>query len=146
MEKESSTINRQSLAAPCGLYCGACVDYIEYKTCHGCKCRCGTCASLEHRESCDIYNCCVDQKHLETCEGCDQLPCSKLIQFCYSPIWTHHLPVIENLRRQKISGIDKWLKEQREIWSNSWYIGRWIWLQKRCEKALSELREEIRKT
>jgi hypothetical protein len=74
------------------------------------------------------------------------LPCSKLIQFCYSPIWTHHLPVIENLRRQKISGIDKWLKEQKEIWSNSWYIGRWIWLQKRCEKALNEIREEIPKT
>jgi len=31
MGKESSTINRQSLAALCGLYCGACVDYVEYR-------------------------------------------------------------------------------------------------------------------
>jgi Protein of unknown function (DUF3795) len=145
MGKESSVIDCRKLAAPCGLYCGACVDYLEYKSCHGCGCIWGACATIEHHVDCDIYKCCVEKEHLETCKDCDELPCSRLIQFCYSPIWTHHLPVIENLRKQKITGINKWLEEQREVWSNDWYIRRWLWLQKRCEKALSEFREENRK-
>ena len=64
------------LAAPCGLYCGSCVDYIEYKSCHGCGCACGNCAGFAHQQSCDIYKCCVEKKGLKTCADCDELPCS----------------------------------------------------------------------
>ena len=133
------------LAAPCGLYCGSCVDYIEYKSCHGCGCTCGNCAGLAHQQSCDIYKCCVEKKGLKTCADCDELPCSKLIQFCYSPVWTHHLPVIENLRRQKAVGVGKWVKEQREVWSNEWYLKRWVWLQKECENKLRRFQQESTK-
>jgi len=42
---------------------------------------------------------------------CDELPCSKLIQFCYSPVWLHHMPAIENLKRQKAIGTEKWHNE-----------------------------------
>ena len=129
------------LAAPCGLYCGSCVDYLEYKSCHGCRCTCGGCAGLEHQGSCDIYKCCVDKKSLDTCASCDEMPCSMLIQFCYSPIWDHHLPVIEDLRRQKAVGTENWVKEQREVWSNEWYLKRWVWLQKECEKKLLRFKE-----
>ena len=142
--KKLSTTDERKLLAPCGLYCGSCVDYVEYKRCHGCNCTCGTCASLKHHELCDIYKCCVE-KNIDTCQGCDDLPCSKLIQFCYSPIWTHHFPVIENLRRQKAVGTEKWLKEQREIWSSEWYLKRWLWLQKECEKKLQRFQKEAEK-
>jgi hypothetical protein len=78
----------------------------------------------------------VDKKGFESCGDCDDFPCSKLIQFCCSPIWYHHLPVIENLRRRKIIGAEKWAEEQREVWSNEWYFKRWLWLQKECENRL----------
>ena len=134
--------NKKKLAAPCGLYCGACIDYLVYKNCHGCGCNCGTCAASEHHKRCEIYNCCVRQKSHETCAECKELPCSKLIQFCYSPVWLHHLPVIENLRRQRATGTEKWLEEQKEAWSNEWYLQRWLWLQKECENRLERSLEE----
>jgi hypothetical protein len=84
----------------------------------------------------------VDKKNLDTCGDCEEFPCSKLIQFCYSPIWSHHLPVIENLRRQKTIGTKKWVKEQREVWSNEWYLKRWLWLQKECEDKLRRFQRE----
>lgn len=130
----------KKLAAPCGLYCGVCVDYLDYKSCHGCQCSCESCDRTEHHSNCDIYKCCVDKKGFESCGDCDDFPCSKLIQFCCSPIWYHHLPVIENLRRRKIIGAEKWEDEQREVWINEWYLKRWLWLQKECENRLKRFR------
>ena len=130
------------LAAPCGLYCGACIDYLVYKTCHGCGCSCGTCTAPEHHKSCELYKCCVEQKDHETCAECKELPCSMLIQFCNNPVWLHHLPVIENLRRQKAIGTEKWFKEQKEIWKSKWYLQRWLRLQKGCESRLERSLEE----
>ena len=137
-----SEVDNSKLVASCGLYCGACIDYLVYKSCHGCGCNCGACASSEHHKRCEIYECCVKLKGYTTCRECEELPCSKLIQFCYSPVWLHHSPVIENLRRQKTIGIKKWLKEQKEAWSNIWYLKRWVWLQKRCEGRLEKSTEE----
>jgi hypothetical protein len=127
-----------NLAAPCGLYCGACIDYLIYETCHSCGCECGKCAASDHHKRCEIYRCCAGHEDHESCKDCRDLPCSKLIQFCYNPVWLHHLPIIENLRRQKALGIGKWLKEQEEVWINDWHLQRWLWLQKTCEGRLKE--------
>jgi hypothetical protein len=43
----------------------------------------------------------VDRKGLESCGGCEELPCSKLMRFCFGSIWSYQLPLVENLRRQK---------------------------------------------
>jgi hypothetical protein len=125
-------------AAPCGLYCGACIDYLIYKNCHVCGCECGKCAASEHHNQCDIYKCCVEKKELNACSECPDFPCSLLIQFCYNPIWLHHLPVIENLRRRKAVGTEKWLKEQKNVWKNEWHLQKWLWLQKECEERLKK--------
>jgi len=130
------------LAAPCGLYCGACIDYLIYKGCHSCGCKCGKCDALERHEACDIYKCCVEQRGHEACYECIEFPCSLLIRFCHNPVWLHHLQVIENLRRRKAIGTEKWLKEQKEIWSSEWYLRRWLWLQKECEKRLERISKE----
>jgi hypothetical protein len=68
-----------------------------------------------------------------------------LIRFCYNPVWLHHLPVIENLRRQRDIGKEKWLEEQKETWSSEWYLKRWLWLQKECEDRLDKSVEESKK-
>jgi len=132
----------RKLAAPCGLYCGSCINYLIYKNCHGCGCSCGACAASDHHKRCELYKCCGIQKVHETCAQCKEFPCSMLIQFCYSPVWLHHASVIENLRRQKAVGIEEWLKEQKEIWKNEWYLQRWLWLQKECEGRLERSLEE----
>ena len=129
-------VDDEQFAAPCGLYCGACIDYLIYKSCHGCGCECGHCDASSHHQSCDIYGCCITQKGLEACYECEDFPCSMLIRFCYNPVWLHHLPVIENLRRRKTVRTEKWLKEQQDVWRNDWYRRRWLWLQKECEERL----------
>ena len=137
-----NTVDKTKLGAPCGLYCGSCIDYLVYKSCHCCSCDCGECDASSHHIRCEIYRCCVKQKCHEACYECEEFPCSKLIRFCYNPVWLHHLPVIENLRRRKTIGTKKWLEEQREIWSNEWYLRRWLWFQKECEKRLERSLEE----
>lgn len=131
---------KSNLAAPCGLYCGACVDFLVYKKCHGCGCDCELCAASAHHKQCDIYKCCVAQRRLEACSECEEFPCSLLIQFCYNPVWLHHVTVIENLRRRKTVGTGKWLKEQEKAWSNDWYLNRWLLFQKECENRLEKSR------
>jgi hypothetical protein len=135
-------VKEKKLAAPCGLYCGSCIDYLVYRSCDGCGCECGKCDASERHETCDIYECCVGQKHYEACYECKEFPCSMLIRFCHNPVWLHHLPIIENLRRRKAIGTENWLKEQEEIWSNEWYLRRWLWLQKECEKRLERSSKE----
>ncbi len=135
---ENLSLTEEKLAAPCGLYYGACIDYLVYKSCHGCSCICGKCDVLEHHKQCDIYKCCVERRGLKACSECKDFSCSLLVQFCYNPVWLHHLPVIENLRRRKTIGTERWLKEQKKVRKNKRYILRWIWLQKECEDRLKK--------
>ena len=129
------------LAAPCGLYCGACIDILAYKSCHGCGCSCGKCAATEHHKQCNIYECCVNEKRLSSCSECSDFPCTQLTHFCYSPVWMHHFPVIENLKRRGRIGLEKWLEEQRQFWENEWYRHAWLWFQKECEERLTKYLE-----
>ena len=140
-----SSIRENKLAAPCGLYCGACIDYLVYRRCHGCGCNCVSCAASPHHRQCDIYKCCVEQRGHEACYECEEFPCSMLIQFCHNPVWLHHLPVIENLRRRKTIGTGRWLKEQKRTWSNEWYLKRWLWFQRECENRLKGSSGRIKK-
>ena len=64
-----------NFAAICGLFCRTC-DHLGTK--------CGGCGNQKGKpfwttsmniESCPIYNCCINKKHLEHCGLCDELPC-----------------------------------------------------------------------
>ncbi len=140
-----SKINDKKLATPCGLYCGACIAY-SVKDCHGCGCNCGTCAAAEHHKRCEIYKCCVQKAHLEACCKCENFPCSILIRFCHDPVWRTHLTVIENLRRRRKIGNDKWLEEQEQAWKNRRYLYRWLWFQRECIKRRRESLKESEDT
>jgi hypothetical protein len=54
----------------------------------------------------------------------------------------HHLPVIENLKRRRRVGMEKWLEEQRAFWENEWYRHAWLWFQRKCEERLKRYLEE----
>jgi hypothetical protein len=135
-------VEEKSMAAPCGLYCGVCSDYLVNKECHGCFCECGECAASYHHKECNVYQCCVEQRGYEGCHECEELPCSKLIRFCFDPVWTSHSPVIENLRRRKAVGTEEWLEEQRRTFSDEKALKRWLWLHKECEKRWKRSQEK----
>ena len=123
--------DKKKLAAPCGLYCGSCSELLLDKTCHGCGCECGQCAAGPHRDACALYRC-VTERGIESCAACDDLPCTRLIQFAYDPIWRTHLPILENLRRRQRIGVEAWLDEQEAYWADQRRLDRWLQLHKGC--------------
>lgn len=131
-----------NLFARCGLYCGNCILYVERKECDGCGCNCGNCRASHCAQSCKIFPCTEDKK-LTSCADCAEFPCTQLIQFCYDPIWRSHLPVIENLRRVKKIGVQKWLAEQAAYWSDQRRLAQWLEMHSKCMQAYQEF--EIRK-
>jgi len=64
-----------TLAGSCGIYCGDCELLGE---------KCGSCFQVKGKPFwaeqfgmavCPLYDCCVNQKHLEHCGLCPELPC-----------------------------------------------------------------------
>jgi len=129
--------NTKHLAPPCGLFCGCCSDQVIDKKCHGCGCECGKCAGSAHSSQCDIVRC-VKDHDLEHCGECQDFPCTMLIQFANDPIWRTHLPVLENLRRRKKIGTEKWIEEQKQFWSKQKRLEREIKCHQECSKKWQE--------
>jgi hypothetical protein len=126
-------------AAPCGLYCGICAGFVS-GLCHGCGCDCGKCDGQAHRKGCGIANCAAGRK-LPDCSGCDDLACTRLVQFCNDPIWRTHAPVIDNLRRRRKVGVEAWLKEQQAHWQDKGERECWLALYAQCDKRCAEYRK-----
>ena len=65
--------------------CGyACDDCQEYKvSCAGCKESLGKAPRISYRktEHCPIYQCCIQQKRLEHCGHCPELPCQRFTDY-----------------------------------------------------------------
>ncbi len=118
-----------ALAAPCGLYCVACNAYAD-GACHGCGCECGKCGG-KRAKWCDIAKC-AKEKGVDTCASCPDMPCTRVIQFTNDPVWRTHTPCVENLRRQKLIGMEAWIEEQKTYWSDERKLKRWLALQKEC--------------
>jgi hypothetical protein len=133
-------LNRNCLAPPCGLYCGICIDNITSKECHGCGCKCGKCIGDWHSNHCAIYEC-ASNKQIESCADCKDFPCTILIQFTNDPIWRTHLVCIENLRRRKKIGTDKWIKEQEEYFINENNRNKEIQLHQDCADSAAKLKQ-----
>jgi hypothetical protein len=81
----------------------------------------------------------VRERQLRNCAACEEFPCTRLIQFCHDPIWRTHLPVLENLRRIRTIGVDAWLDEQKEYWSDQVRRERWLLLASECEAKYREI-------
>lgn len=129
---------RMIVAAPCGLYCGACTIYITYKSgdkealksmaerinqerdtkldpetdfpCEGCL---SSTVAWYCRE-CGMRDCAVS-KGITHCAQCPDFPC-KIITDFNDDEWPHHGEVLVNVERQKEIGITAWLGEQEKRW------------------------------
>ena len=64
-----------TLAAACGLYCGDC-EFLGGK-CRGCGQVQGKpfWAEMYNMEVCPVYGCCINNRKLEHCGLCPELPC-----------------------------------------------------------------------
>lgn len=109
----------------CGLYCDICPDKVRLNECHGCECSLKDCAADWHQHNCEIYKCAVDKDYV-TCADCEDMPCTKLSRFCFNPEAANHRPIIENLRRIKKIGLDKWTKEQDEYFADEEEKKKWL--------------------
>ncbi len=128
---------REKLAAPCGLYCGACSTYIARKrggeaalntmakrmaerwgttiktedlVCEGCL---STQVAIYCRR-CAIKACTIE-KGITHCAQCSSFPCQTIVKFTNDGV-PHHSEVLANVRHQKEIGIDTWLDEQEKRW------------------------------
>ena len=118
----------RDFVGPCGLYCGACLDNLVNKECHGCGCDCGNCAGEYHFKHCSISQCAA-AKGIATCAECADFPCTNLIQFAFGPFVRHHLPVLENLRRIQRIGVEKWLEEQKAYFADEENRRQWVYAE-----------------
>ena len=133
-------MNQPLPAGKCGLYCGICADLLLEKVCRGCGCMCKTCAAHWHHQSCPIFKC-ADEKGFTTCAECSEMPCTMLIQFANDPIWRTHLPAIENLRRIEKIGLDLWLEEQKDFFSDSEEVRKQEVLHQTCSEEWKSFNE-----
>ncbi|MFW9876521.1 MAG: DUF3795 domain-containing protein [Candidatus Thorarchaeota archaeon] len=111
-----------NLAAPCGIYCGACRQYLPWKKdlleergykmgCKGCRTRNKNCTFIRK----DCYA--LRKNELDYCYECEQFPCQNLqkIDSQYQERWFVNL--IENLKRIEEIGVEQWLQEKKELYT-----------------------------
>ena len=109
------------LVSRCGLYCGTCRAYLlekknlfeekGYKAgCNGCKIRNKNCAFLKKQ-------CAPLRKgEYEYCSECDEMPCANLKKLDTRYKKGYGVSLIENLKRIREIGDEKWIKEQIELY------------------------------
>jgi hypothetical protein len=131
------SMDKNILAAACGLYCGACPVHVyrernDYDALKVLAMRysqlrrmelqpedlvCNGCLSSQLAKTCRQCNIrdCAETKGLTHCSRCREFPCKTIINF-NNDGRLHHAEVLFNIRRQKQIGIDSWLDEQDKRW------------------------------
>lgn len=111
-----------NLAAPCGIYCGACRQYLLWKKdlleergyklgCKGCRIRNKNCAFI--RRDCSQ----LTKKQLEYCHECEKFPCGKLERLDALYQERYSVNLVANLERIKEIGVENWLLEQKNLYT-----------------------------
>ena len=106
-----------NLAAPCGIYCGACRQYLVLKNnqleqrgfkrgCEGCRIRNKNCTFI--RRDCPF----LKNNKVEYCYECDKFPCQNLRKMDDLYQNRYSVNMIGNLEQIKEKGVETWLQEQ----------------------------------
>jgi hypothetical protein len=106
---------KYDLAAPCGMYCGHCRQYLDRekglkKGCEGCRVRNKDCAFI--RKDCQPLR----NGTIRFCHECGSFPCDKLKAIDSNYKKRYGTSLIINLDRIRKIGADAWLGEQRDAW------------------------------
>jgi hypothetical protein len=128
----------EHLAAVCGLYCGACSLYRARRDdnpqrleeilramterwnveedeieCDGCL---GGGRLTPYCRDCRMRLCAEEKQDVTRCSDCSDFPCSMITDFNNDGM-RHHAEVLENLRRMREIGVEKWIAAEEERWS-----------------------------
>jgi hypothetical protein len=106
----------------CGLYCAACGTL----DCGGC----GSDYVDGYSLKCKFRNC-TREKKVEFCSECEEYPCRELETFMHDE-WPHHRSAKANLEFIKAHGKQKWLEEQKKLWTCTNCNRRIFWYQNAC--------------
>jgi hypothetical protein len=105
------------LIAPCGMNCGICSAYLAFSHnlpkkkgvhCAGCRPRNKLCAFVKRR----CQN--LTENRISFCYECEDLPCRNLSHIDERYRRNYNMSMIENLKAIKESGMEAFLKDQRE--------------------------------
>jgi len=111
-----------NLAAPCGIYCGACRQYLLKKKdileergykqgCDGCRIRNKKCTFF--RKNCSK----LWKREVEFCYECEEFPCDNYDRLQSIYLERYSVNMIGNLKRIKEIGVKNWLREQKELYT-----------------------------
>jgi len=114
-------MSEKSLAAPCGMYCGACRSYLLLKKnllkesgrksgCEGCRIRNKNCTFI--KKDCSL----IRKNEIDFCYECDNFPCSNLKKVEDRYTQRYNVSFVNNLRKLKEIGLEKWLQEQKLLY------------------------------
>ena len=114
-------MNEKNLAAPCGVYCGACRSYLllkkdlleekGYKSgCNGCRIRNKKCSYI--KRDCAL----IRKNEIEFCYECDTFPCSNLKKLDDMYFKRYGVSQIKNLKRLQAVGFEQWIKEKEKLY------------------------------
>lgn len=96
----------KNLIGCCGLYCGLCNKYQSKAPSRCIGCRLG-----EQHSWCSIWNCCVKKRGFEICTECSEIFNCTIFLRRKVLEW---IPAAYNLSQIKGTGMESWLKEQKE--------------------------------
>ena len=111
-----------NLAAPCGIYCGACRQYLVLKKnqlkqrgfkrgCEGCRIRNKNCVFI--RRDCPA----LKKNQIEYCYECEMFPCQNLQKMDDLYQNKYAVNMIGNLEQIKKKGVEAWLQEQKVLYT-----------------------------
>ena len=114
-------MNEKNLAAPCGVYCGACRSYLllkkdlieerGYKSgCNGCRIRNKKCSYI--KRDCAL----IRKNEIEFCYECDTFPCSNLKRLDEMYSKRYGVSQIKNLKRLQEVGFEQWMQEKEKLY------------------------------
>ena len=114
-------MSEKNLAAPCGVYCGACRSYLllkkdiieerGYKSgCNGCRIRNKKCSYI--KRDCAL----IRKNEIEFCYECDAFPCSNLKKLDDMYSKRYGVSQIKNLKRLKEVGFEQWIQEKEKLY------------------------------
>ena len=159
------TGSRETLVAPCGLYCGACPMYLatqekderriqgilqqmsarggkmsrEDLLCDGCI---GGGRVASFCRSCGIRECAGKKTGDKRCSSCSEFACNRITGFNNDGM-LHHSEVLANLRQLRTMGIKEWTKFEQERWSCPQCKATISWYDPECPKCKAKRSERL---
>jgi len=110
------------LVGHCGIYCGACRTYLVLKKdllkIKGYKRGCKGCI-LQNKKCAFIVRDCpqLRKKEIEYCFECEKFPCQNLKRMDNIYLTRYNVSLLENLKKIKEVGVNKWVGEQAILYT-----------------------------